>query len=327
MNRRLRRLTSLLAGLVLAAGAAAAQAQGAYPEHPIRMLVGQSPGSATDIVARMVAVKMGQVLGQSVVVENRAGAGGVVAAGAIAKAPPDGYFIIMSTASQTSLAPKLLVGLPYDPFKDLTYIAPVVDTAMLLVANPDSGIKTLDDLVRKAKANPGKLNFGSSGLGSASQLSMEMLAQVEGIQLAHVPYKGTAPAITSLVAGETPLLVNALGQLLPLIKGGQAVPILLFMDQRSRKIPDTPSLKDAGLTIPRVPAWIGLIGPPNLPQPIVDKLANAVHAAQQDPEIRQRLDDLGQPLFEGSGKDFEQRAEEDSQVWGKLIQDRGIKPE
>lgn len=309
-----------------AAFGCAAQAEG-YPDRPIRMLVGQSPGSATDVVARMLAAKMGESLGQSIVVENRAGAGGVVAATSMAHAAPDGYYILMTTASQTSLAPSLMKEVPYDPFKDFTYIAPATDVAMLLVASPGSGIKTFQQMVAKAKAAPGKIDFGSSGLGSASQLSLEMVAQLTDIRLAHVPYKGSAPAITSVVANETSLHVNALGNLMPLAKADKVVPLAVLTDNRNPQMPDVPSLSDLKLKMPRVPAWIGLIGPANLPPAVVATLADAMHKAQADPEIKQKFTDLGLLAFEGSGADFKQRAEEDGKVWGKLMRDRGIKGE
>jgi tripartite-type tricarboxylate transporter receptor subunit TctC len=288
------------------------------------MLVGQSPGSATDIVARLMAAKMSQSLGQSIVVENRAGAGGVVAASSMAQAKPDGYSILMTTASQTSLAPHLMKSLPYDPFRDFTYIAPVTDVAMLLVASPTSGIGNYADLVKMAKANPGKINFGSSGLGSASHLSLEMLAQLAGIKLSHIPYKGTGPAITSVIAGETSLHVNALGNLIPLVQSGKVVPIALLTDQRSARLPEVPSLTDLNVKMPRVASWIGLVGPAGLPQPITEKLVGAVQAAKNDPEIKQKFLDLGLMPFDGSGQDFSKRAEEDSRAWGKLIHDQNI---
>lgn len=314
-----------LASAVVTVVTTTAYAQQAYPDHPIRMLVGQSPGSATDIVARLMAAKMSATLGQSIVVENRAGAGGVLAASFMAQAKPDGYSILMTTASQTSLAPQLMSSLPYDPFRDFTYISPVTDVAMLLVASSKSGIGDLAALVKQAKSNPGKINFGSSGMGSASHLALEMLAQLTSIQLAHIPYKGTAPAITSVVAGETSLHVNALGNLIPLVQSGKVVPIAVLTDQRSARLPDVPSLTDLGLKMPRVASWIGLIGPAALPQPVTQKLADAVQAAKNDPEIKQKFLDLGLIPFDGSGQDFRKRAEDDSRVWGQLIHDRGIR--
>jgi len=307
-------------------GSSTAGAQAGYPDHSIRVLVGQSPGSATDTVARLITDKMSEELKQSMVVENRPGAGGIVAAQSVAREKPDGYVIMMATASQTSLSLHLLEHPPYDPFKDFTYIAPATDVAMILLASPGSGIKDFASLLEMAKRNPGKITFGSSGVGSASQLSLEMVSELTGIKLLHVPYKGTNPAVTALMANETDLHVNALGVALPLIKAGKVVPIALLIDKRSALLPDVPALSDLGLTMPRVPAWIGLIGPAGMPKDVVDRLADALHNAQKSPEVQQRFTSLGYIPFEGDGAYFLDRSKNDSEVWGKLIKDRGIRP-
>lgn len=327
----MKRLVYLIAGLIAYCMAAllptASHAASSYPSHPIRMLVGQSPGSATDVIARLLAQKMSQILGQSIIVENSAGAGGVVAASTMAHASPDGYYILMTTASQISLAPHLMQNLPYKPFRDFTYIAPATDVAMLLVASPQSGITDFKTLLARAKAAPGKINFASSGLGSASHLALEMVAQQAHISLTHVPYKGTGPAITSILANDTSLLVNALGSLETLVKAGKLVPLVTLTDDRNPQLPDVPSLPDVGLKIPHIPAWVGLIGPAKMPQPIVDKLAATMRQAIAEPDVQQKFNDLGFIAMPGDGAAFKARAEDDSKVWGKLIHDRNIHAE
>lgn len=320
-------MKSLLVGAAFSALMAVhpfAHAQQHYPERPIRLIVGQSPGSAADGVARLLATEMGKYLGQSIVVENQAGAGGTVAAASFAKMKPDGYTLMMGIASQLSLGPHLFQKTTYDPFKDFTYIAPAADVVMVLTTSDKSGIKDLDTLVKKAKAAPGRVSFASSGVGSASQLSLEMLSDMAGISMLHVPYKGTAPAVTSVMSNETDLLSNVVGAVYGPVKSGKLVPIVVFSDKRSALFPDVPTSSEQGYTLPKIAGWIGLVGPAGLSKEITDKLTNALHNAQQDSKVKAFYDNQGLILWQGDGSEFLNRAHTDSDVWGKLIREKGI---
>lgn len=302
----------------------ATHADNHYPERPIRLIVGQSPGSAADGVARLLATEMGKYLGQPLVVENQAGAGGTISAASVAQMKPDGYTLMMGIASQLSLGPHLFKRTAYDPFKDFTYIAPAADVVMVLTASAGSGIHDLDTLVKKAKAAPGRITFASSGMGSASQLSVEMLAQRAGVSLLHVPYKGTAPAVTSVMSNETDLLSNVVGAVQGPVNAGKLVPIVVFSEQRSALLPQVATSSEQGYDLPRIAGWIGLVGPAGLSSEIVARLANAMHKAQQDPKVKAFYDAQGLVLWQGDASGFLSRARTDSEVWGKLIRERGI---
>ncbi|OZI26782.1 hypothetical protein CAL26_05535 [Bordetella genomosp. 9] len=320
-------MKGLIAGAALAAlmtAASPVDAQQHYPERPIRLIVGQSPGSAADGVARLLAAEMGKYLGQSVVVENQAGAGGTIAAASVAQMKPDGYTLMMGIASQLSLGPHLFKKAAYDPFKDFTYIAPAADVVMVLTASDKSGVTDLATLVRKAKAAPGRMTYASSGVGSASQLSVEMLSERAGISLLHVPYKGTAPAVTSVIANETDLLSNVVGAVYGPARSGKLVPIVVFADKRSALLPDVPTSSEQGYELPKIAGWVGLVGPAGLPAEIAVKLADALHRAQQDPKVQAFYDAQGLILWQGNAAEFLSRARTDSDVWGKLIREKGI---
>ncbi len=314
----------MAAALACIAGPAWAQSPDRYPDRSIRLIVGQTPGSAADSVARLLAKEMGNYLGQAIVVENQSGAGGTIAAASFSKARPDGYTLMMGIASQLSLGPHLFPQAPYDPFTDFTYIAPAADVVMMVTASDKSGIKDLDTLIKKAKRDPGKLAYASSGVGSASQLSMEMLFDIAGVSLLHVPYKGTAPAVTSVMANETAVLSNVVGAVHAPIKAGRLVPVAVFSDRRSVLLPDVPTSAEQGYPLPKIAGWIGLVGPAKLPQEIVDKLTKALHKAQRDPEVKAFYDSQGLILWQGDAAEFLGRARADSEVWGKLIRGKGI---
>jgi len=316
-------IVHFVAGLALGLGAQV-QAADTYPEKPIRLVVGQSPGSATDNIARALAEHMSGELKQSVIVVNQPGAGGGVAATAVARERADGYSVMFATVSQLSLNPWFYESLAYEPFKDFTYIAPVADVPMLLVASRASGIRDFADFVRKAKASPGTLNYSSWGAGTASHLSMEMIAILTGVSLTHIPYKGTAPALASIFSGETDVNVTVLGSGIPAVRGDQVVPLALLQPRRDSRLPDTPTLRELGVEAPEFPSWIGMVGPAGLPQPITDTLAKALGKAISDPAIQQRFNQLALIPLHGDGAQLMHKAKSDSNIWGKLIQDRGI---
>jgi tripartite-type tricarboxylate transporter receptor subunit TctC len=297
----------------------------AYPDHPVRLIVPQSAGSGGDVVARLMADKMGVALAASVVVENRPGANGIVAMSYVAKAPADGYTLLLAGVSQMSFNPALYKALPYDPAKDYTYVAPVVDTPFVLLANKDVAYKTLSQLIAAAKAAPGRITFASAGAGNSTHLSTEMIASGAGIQLKHIPYKGSAPALNAVIGGQVELMTSVLGSALPQIRAGNVVPLAVLADRRAADLPDVPTVKEAGLTVPPMPGWFAIVGPAGMAKTVTDKLNAAVQTAIADPAVSKKLEELYFVPLQGSAEQMRTRAAEDAKFWGAFIAKTGIR--
>lgn len=297
---------------------------GAFPDHPVRLIVPQSAGSGGDVVARLLGERMGSELGASVVVENRAGANGIVAMSYVAKAPADGYTLLLAGVSQMSFNPGLYKQLPYDAARDYTYVAPVVDTPFVLVANKDAPYKTLSQLIAAAKAAPGNITFASAGAGNSTHLSTEMIASGAGIQLKHIPYKGSGPALNAVIGGQVELMTSVLGSALPQIQAGNVVPLAVLADKRASDLPGVPTVKEAGINVPPMPGWFAIVGPAGMDKAVVDKLNAAVQAAIADPSINKKLRDLYFVPLQGSADQMRARAEADAKTWGAFIAKMGI---
>lgn len=302
----------------------AAQAQPAYPDHPVRLIVPQSAGSGADVVARLLSEKMASALGASVVVENKPGANGIVATSYVAKAPADGYTLLLAGVSQMSFNPKLYKSLPYDANKDFTYIAPVVDTPFVLVAGKSSPYKNLPQLLAAAKATPDSITFASAGAGNSTHLSTEMIAAGAGIKLRHVPYKGSGPALNAVIGGQVDVMTSVLGSALPQIEAGNVIPLAILAEQRASDLPNVPTLKEAGIQAPAMPGWFALVGPAGTDGAIVSKLNGALQAAIADPAVNKRLKDLYFVPMQGSADAMRARAEDDAKVWGEFIASTGV---
>lgn len=304
--------------------ASAAFAQDGYPNRPIRLVVPQSAGSGSDVVARMLSEKLSQDLGQSVVVDNRAGANGIIGTAFVAKQPADGYTVLLAGVSQLSFNQHLYKSLPYDPQKDLTYIAPVIDSPFVLVVSKSSGISTLGSFIDKAKVKPGAVTFGSAGVGNSTHLAMEMIADKAGIKLTHVAYKGSGPALTAVIGGEVEAMVSVVGPALPQIAAGNVVPVAIVGQKRAHELPNVPTIKEAGLDVPPMPGWFALVGPANMDQKIVARLNASVQKFLTDPQVKQKLSSLYLEPATGSAAAVKQRALNDAKVWGEFIKRRGI---
>lgn len=321
----LRRRALLALPLAMAAGPAA-RAQG-FPTRPVRMLLPQPAGSANDVVARIIAEPMAQALGQPVVVENRPGANGIVAINALKQQPADGHTLLLSGVSQLSFNPHLYATLPYDPVRDFTYVAPVTDAPFILVASKASGISSVAELLQRARAEPGRLTYGSAGIGNSTHLAMEMLADRAGVQLTHVPYPGTNQALTSLIAGETNVMILVLGVALGQVRAGAVTPLAMLAEQRLPVLPELPTQREAGIDAPVMPGWFGLLGPAGMPQPVVETINAAVRRALADAGVEARLaENLLLPI-PGTATDLRARMERDGAVWGAFIRRRGLRPE
>jgi tripartite-type tricarboxylate transporter receptor subunit TctC len=317
----LRHLASTL--LVCLPLVAAAQA-GDFPNRAIRIVVPFPPGGATDAAARLVAVKMGEHWGQPVVVDNRAGAGGNVGSDLVAKAPADGYTLVMGVTGSHAINTSLYSRMPYDPVADFVAISQVAVVPNVLVVHPSVPAKTLAELVALAKKEPGKLNYASLGNGTAAHLGMEMLKSEAGVDITHVPYKGSAPAVSDLLAGQVQMMVDGLPSALPHVKAGKLRAIALTSLRRAPSLAELPTIAE---TYPGfyADAWSGLFAPRGTPQPVVDKLSAEVQRILRLPDVREKLTALGAEPVGSTQAEFTAHVKREIEKWAKVVKTSGAK--
>ncbi|WP_421989269.1 Bug family tripartite tricarboxylate transporter substrate binding protein [Roseococcus sp.] len=277
-----------------------AQAQAGYPDRPITLVDGFVPGGGSDIVARLLATKLQAELGQPVVVENRAGASGTLGMAGVLRARPDGYTLAIGTISSLSVLPQVMVRKPYDPLTDITPILLVASVPQVVVVNENSPFRTLGALLEYAKANPGKLNFASSGIATSQHLAGELLARSAGVEMTHVPYRGSGQALADLMAGQVDLNVDTLPTNLPHIRAGKLRALAVTTPERVEWLPDVPTVAESGFPGFDRKVWYMIVGPAGLPAPIAERWAVALNAGLVTPEIAQRLRDTGFMLGGGT---------------------------
>ena len=317
------RSINALLGVTLALLGAAAVAQ-AYPSRPVRIVVGFAPGGAADTVARAMSDAMGKALGQTVVIDNRPGAGSSLAAEHVAKAPPDGYTVLIASPSSISVNPALNSKLAYK-FSDLLPVVKVTTSPLVIAANPATGIQSVKDLIDAAKKAPGKINYATSGIGSAPHLGAALFSQVAGVQLFHVPFKGGAPAVQSVVSGDTQVTFGTPPSVLELIKGGRLRGLGVSSAQRSPLVPDLPGMVEAGLPGYSMDFWYGLFVPAGTPPDVARKVFDAASAAMRDPAVKQALMRDGTDVdLSPSQEHFAQFLAKDNVFWEKLVKDAGV---
>lgn len=321
-----RRLLGSAASLVFACAFGSAAAQD-FPLRPIKLVIPQAPGSGSDMVGRMLADFMSKDLKQPVVVSNKPGANGIIASQMVQGEPADGYAVLLTSVSLVSFNQFLYKSVPYDPLKDFTFVAPVSDAGFVLVASNESGIKSWDDLVKKAKAQPGDLTFSSAGLGNSTHLYMEMIALRSGLKLRHIPYKSSGPALLAVAAGETDLMTVTTATGLAQIKAGRVVALAQSGDSRSPQLPDLPLLKELTPDVPALPGWYALVAPAKLDPKITQTLADSVNRFLNDPAMKQKLTDQFLFPIPGTPADIQKRAENEARIWGGLIKDLKIQIE
>ena len=319
------RVLNLLAALVLALSTFTAAAQ-TYPNKTVKMLVPFPPAGATDAVARFVALKLAERWGHSVVVENRPGAGGSIGSDLAAKSAPDGYTLLMATTSTHSIGPTLSK-LPYDPIKDFTPIIHVADVPNVLLVSPTLPVKTLKELVAYAKARPGQLNYGSSGPGTIVHLNAELFKLFAGVDIQHVPYKGTALAIPYLANGQIAMLFVSLASAMPHIKSNRGRPIAVNASKRSGLLPEIPTLAEAGMPEFNTNTWFGLFAPAGLSKDLTAKIHDDVAAALQTADLRERFASVGAEPVGGSSEQFTARIVSDTVRWAQVIRTAKVKIE
>jgi tripartite-type tricarboxylate transporter receptor subunit TctC len=312
----------LLVALLLALACHAGFAQ--YPAKPVKMIVPFPPAGATDVVGRIVAQKLSERWGQAVLVENRPGAGGSIGSDVVAKAAPDGYTLLMATTSTHSIGPSLSK-LPYDPIKDFAPIVHVANVPNVLVVSPVLAAKTVDELVAYAKANPGKLNYASSGNGTIVHLNAELFKLLTGTDFQHVPYKGTALSIPDLANGQIAMLFDSLASVMPHVRSGRVRPIAINAGKRSALLPDLPTLAEAGLPAFDTYTWFGMFAPARTPADIVAKVQADVVAALEAPDLRERFAAVGAEPVGSTAGEFTQRILADTAKWARVIKAANVK--
>jgi tripartite-type tricarboxylate transporter receptor subunit TctC len=314
-------LAVFLLGIASGAGFGPAFAQ-PFPNRPIRLVVPFPPGGPTDIVARPLAQMLGESLKQSVIVDNRGGAGGLIGADLVAKSPPDGYTLLMGTVGTNAINGALYSKLPYDPIRDFTPITLVASAPIAVVVNPKAGIASVQDLIAHAKSNPGKVSFGSAGNGTPGHLTGEMFAKAAGVTLQHVPYKGSAPAITDLLGNQIPMMFDPLQSVIQHVRSGKLRALAVSGRNRSPALPDVPTLDETGVKDFESTAWWAVFGPDNMPADVARTLRNEIERIVRSAAFKQQLGDLGvQPSTEPvSLAEFQKR---EVARWGKAVRDSG----
>ena len=316
---------TLLGALAATAAAGAAHASQEWPQRNVRLLVGFTPGGFVDIVARAMAEQFTTGFGQTFVVENRSGAAGTIAADATSKAAPDGYTLLMGHSSPNAVAAALYANLPYDPVRDLTPIIQIASHPHMLSVPATSPFHSTADLVAAAKAAPGKLTYASAGIGALHHIAAEMFARAAGIELTHVPYRGSTPAVTDLVAGQVQVMFDVTPTALPQIKAGKTRALGATTAKRLEVLPDLPTVAE---TVPgyEAAAWIGVGAPKGTPKAVIDILNKQINAAVTDDKIKRRLLELGvTPLPPMTPAEFGKMMADDYAKWAKVIKSAGIK--
>jgi tripartite-type tricarboxylate transporter receptor subunit TctC len=307
--------------------ASPALGQGTWPTRPLRIVVPFGGGGGTDVTTRILAPRLQEILGQPVVIENRAGAGGVVGTDYVSKQPPNGEVLVLTTLSPIGLAPGLSAPMPFDPIRDLTPIAPTVFVPICLgVTTRGINARTGTDFAALLRANPGRFQFGSSGVGSSGHIAAATFAIKAGAQVEHVPYRGGGQVFAALQSGEIHYCCDIPSLLKPFHDAGTARILFTATDQRSSLIPDVPTAREAGLPDYKAYSWYGFFGPAGLPRPIVDRMAAAVEQALSDPTISRRFEDMGTPAMRGwTPERFAAYVREENATWVPLVRSLNIR--
>jgi tripartite-type tricarboxylate transporter receptor subunit TctC len=318
---------ALGAALLFAFATGAGQAQPAkYPDKPIKMVVGFSAGGGTDVVARILALKMSESLGQTVVVENRTGASGMIAGEMVAKSPPDGYTLMMGTQTTFAVAPTLYRKATLDPARDFAGIAMSAVSPLVLVVHPSVAAHSVKDVIAMAKAKPGAVNYGTGGHGTTPHMTGELFQAVAGIKLAHVAYRGEAPAINDLLGGQIPFMFANLSAIVSNVKAGKLRAVGVTSAKRAPAISDVPTLAEAGLPGFEAATWFALVAPTGTPRDLRDKLNEEIKRALALADVKQRYADLGMTVDDSTPESVDAYIKSEIAKWTKVIRDADIKP-
>lgn len=314
---------ALAAGLALGAGGALAQA---FPTKPIRFIMPYPPGGSSEILARPIALEMSKNIGQQVVIDYKPGAGSTIGADITAKSPPDGYTIVMLLTAHAINA-SLMPTLPYDTVKDFASITLAATLPLVVVVNSQASIQTIQDLIAAAKANPGKLNYASAGAGNTSHLAVEYFKSVAGVNIAHVPYKGSGPAVTALLGREVDLIFDSLSSSLAQIQGGKFRAIAMSTAKRSHVLPRVPTIQESGVPGFDISAWYGIFAPAATPPAIVQKLNAEIVRAMNAPTAKERIEGSGYQIVGSTPAQLDSHVRGEMTRWAKVVKESGAKLE
>ena len=312
-------MVRMLIAVLLAMLAQIALAQGGFPVRTITMVVGFAPGGGTDTVARIVAKKVGEAVGQTVIVENKAGAGGTVAVHQVAKSAPDGYTIVLANVGSLAVAPYLIAKLPYDPLRDLAPITMAVEFPNVLVVQPSMPAKTLAEFVQLAKASPGTIGYGSSGIGGIGHLAGALLGIVANIDIVHVPYKGGGPAMQDLLGGQIPAMIATPPTALPHVKAGKIRALATTGAARAALMPDVQTVAESGYTGYEATNWYAYLAPAGTPKDVLARLHRELVEALNAPDVREQLDRQGIDAKPGTPEELTKYMERELATWGKVV--------
>ena len=321
MNRR---YLLTLSALALTAATGAALAQG-YPNKVVKLQIPFAPGGTTDIIGRVIADPLGKALGQTVIVENKAGGGGVIGATEIARAAPDGYTLGVGTVSTTASNPAINPKIPYNPLTDFTPIINIAATPNIIAVHPSFPARNYKEFVAELKKNPGKYSFGSSGTGGIAHLQMELYKNLSGTFITHIPYRGSGPALNDTVAGQVLIIFDNLPSTLPFVQQKRLIPIVVAAPQRLAALPDVPTFKEVGLEPVNRMAYYGIVGPKGLPKEVVDKVSAGVKKALEDPAIRKRIEDTGSLIVANTPEQFAAQIKAEYDVYKKVVETAKLK--
>jgi tripartite-type tricarboxylate transporter receptor subunit TctC len=316
---------SLVVAAFVFAQAGATHAQPNYPNRPIQFVVTVPPGGAADIIARVIGAKLSEALGQQVIINNRGGAGGTIAAAQVAKSAPDGYTLLLNTIATHGIGPHIYANLGYDPVKDFSPVILIAKLPLIMVVNAELPAQTVKDVIALAKAKPGELTFSSSGSGGAPHLAGEMFKNQTGTDVQHIPYRGSGPAVIDLIAGRITMMFDATPSLLPNITAGKLRPIAAASPQRHRLLPDIPSFAELGYPGMDIALWYGVVVPGGTPAPIVERLNAELVKIVDMPDVRKNLTEQGADLQGGTPEDFGAFMRNESARWGVVVKQAGIK--
>jgi len=314
-----------LIALMLALGPALSSGQSAFPSRPVRMIIPFAPGGASDFVGRILQPRLGELLGQQIIVENRGGAAGTIGMEAAARSAPDGYTVFLGNVGTLAINPAVFTRLSIHPLKDFQPITQVVDVPGVLIVNPSLAVKSVKELVAYAKANPGKLNYASPGSGSQNRLEMELLRKADGLDMVHVPYKGGAgPAVTGLVAGETHVMFSTISSALGNIKGGRLRALAVTSRKRLEQLPEVPTMVESGYAGGSSGSWQGVLVPAGTPAEVVDKLYLVFLETMRTPEVKERLaKGATEVVTSESPKAFGDFIAREGERWGTVAREAG----
>lgn len=320
----MRYVTRLLSAVCLATAAIMPAVAQQYPTKPIKLILPFPTGGATDVMSRILAEKLTSRLGQPVIVENKPGAGTMLASEFVAKAPADGYTLLMA-ASSLVIAPSLYSKVNYDPIKDFTPVTQVAAVIHLVVVNPNLPVKSIQDLITYLKANPGKVSYGSTGSGTSTHLEAELFKKMAGVEIEHIPYKGSTPALADLVGGQTSMMFDPIASSKPYLESGRLRALAVTTAQRSISAPDLPTVAESGLPGYEAMPWLGIVAPAGTPKVVVDRLYKEVSEVLKMQDVKDRFKSLGLDIIGNTPAEFATFIAQDQKKWDQVIKNSGAK--